>query len=140
MLTDFRLYCEGYITFEEFEKRTNYKVKKEEMIKILNLKEKMISFEVLLTHSSENLIVGDIIYDQKTNVETQVSDKIFLKDMFTYLHSRLSPLEKKIFIGKYRGDNQTKIAKDNKISHMRVTRAVKKISTMVQTFKKEFNA
>jgi RNA polymerase sporulation-specific sigma factor len=140
MIGQFRDFKDGLISYEEFKERSIVDVTQEEMLKILNIRDKMLSFEDIMVSNSfcQNIKVEDMLNDHRVNVEGDVIDSLFIKDMFKWIFLRLTDQEKKILRGKFRGDSQTKIAKDNNISHIKVTRAVKKIFKMMESYKKQF--
>jgi RNA polymerase sporulation-specific sigma factor len=77
----------------------------------------------------------DILADDSIHVENEVVDKVYISQVLRNIRIKLSDLEVSVLKGQMQGLSQTQIAKANLISHMRVSRIVKKIASLIEGYK-----
>jgi len=77
----------------------------------------------------------DILTDSTVNIENDVIDKIYISQVLRNIRIKLSDPEVCVLKGQMEGLSQAQIAKINGISHMRVSRIVKKIATLIEKYK-----
>jgi RNA polymerase sigma factor (sigma-70 family) len=77
----------------------------------------------------------DMLTDTEVDIENDVVDKIYVSQVLNGIKNRLSDLEIKVLKGQIGGLSQAQIAKTNAISHMRVSRIVKKITSLIDNYK-----
>jgi RNA polymerase sporulation-specific sigma factor len=83
---------------------------------------------------SDTLKISDMLVDCNTDVECCVIDKLYLENLLRYLHPKLTGLEYDILISQLSGLSQAQISKKFDVSNMKVSRSVKKITTLVQEY------
>lgn len=79
---------------------------------------------------------GDTPYliDDSPNPEDKALDKIYIQEVLQYLDGKLTPFEKEILYQQLEGTTQVQIAKEHGVSHMKVSRVMNKIMSLIDGY------
>ena len=86
------------------------------------------------SYSQRNYGESPYLIDDSPNPEDKALDRIYIQEVLQYLDGKLTTFEKEVLYQQLEGVTQVQIAKEHGVSHMKVSRVMNKIMSLIDAY------